>query len=1640
MPTTRLPDKATSRAVLIGVADYSVGGAAADLPEARRNVETLHRLLSDDEHGVFAAEHCRQLVDLPADTGPAQMLRAVGEASAQAEDLLLVYYAGHGHIERIDGRDELYLIQTATPHDLPQLTSIPFTNLHQQLKRARARVRILILDCCYSGEAARRTLAEQDPARAADRHLAAKFTDSEWYILTASRSDETAGASGEDGHTVFTGRLADILRRGIPDGEDGTAAPEYLDVETLYGAIKRTLAAIDPDQQPQLLARPSGGARIALAHNRARPGGQYRRWQAEAVARYRSWTEDSSALPGRDELGAHAEALVAKAAQRCVAADATPADPWRSPNTAWRMGAYLDEMVRSARARGVLDLSLPEAALLTVLPALYTAWWDVALTGAQNEIAAYRPEPHAQHRESTRAPRAATPAPPGYPLGADIPATGLRPRLPADADHAENEAHSEPAAESFSAYVARYEVLARRAESARQRGNPATQQAVLWWLYRAWIVGQCLTGRRPDPLADLFGSDEPPRPAHHAPPQAIAGLIRATFHPGAIDDLMRCLLAEATPERKLRSRTAGPNALPLRLDLLAKLAMVALRMSIDPAGLPGVVDQLTVDGGFHLDELHRLDVQWQPLGLADRATGRIADGPAVGYDLTAACSQQAVELLLREHCSALDAFVLKILRHTPDVDSVLRGVVPLRFTALGVGAATGTNGRSAYEYTDTRFSLDDDRIRELLMGDRLYGDPALAYRELYQNALDACRLRDTRLTYLKMTATTPVPPWSGRIVFTAGVDEGRAYVECADNGVGMGRRELFELFSRGGTRFASSVEFLKERAQWREAGIGMTPNSRFGIGVFSYFMMADQIRVTTCRFERDGTPGEHLQVDVAGPGSLFEVKALTTPHAAGGGTTVRLFLKPGLDAAPVVNLLRRLVWLCDYDLEAHDALLEDTLVLKAGELSEQAPIGAADPYLPDAARDGSLRLEPESRAPDVCVWWCSSRGGVLCDGVWMGRPAFGAVVNLTGAQAPALTIDRLHPRHRESVDLPAILLPHVDTLLSPYGTVFESSWLADMAEDDMQLADALFAVAAERRHQKWNVGRHDVDISAVGCFLPETNVGMLPEPESHYTWDAPRVWDRDASIEPEDEWRARAWTKTGLIPGLRLRSPETIPIAFPSDSLILDARTTAQAPDRVPLSASPVPAGHVIRVSARIGVPPGFVVERLRRLGLDVSRLDGLPLEADAVGLNLVNYGKGANGPWRLYEDLVKAYEILQTARQHAITPDDVRSRIYALGYDTTEAGRFVEWSTSYDDQLLGALSTFPDATARVDEKRALRIAEEEQLTFEAVAQRCTQMDISIMFPPRKFVCGECEVTMTPDALPFRHALHLALDNGADFSAALKEAAIQGFRLPEKVATVSLPDWLTTQNIVKFVPEQIPWPGGEPLSYARLTRLVPVDRVREILPRLAQLGYEFSAAAWINGDATDQMMLEVRAVVLAVTTGRPLRRAGVVTAALAGRIAPPAAAKRLRYLGVPIEDDADPPRELTADDRVIARSVDPYYGGMWLDPDRPVRFQHVVLVAALVGLSPRSVCTRLAQLGFSTPDPLSLPLRESALDSVLLKRGTWGHDDEWLELGPVSLVHILRVAFETDATPKQVADRLLEIGYTLPDDVEFFDA
>lgn len=255
-----------------------------------------------------------------------------------------------------------------------------------------------------------------------------------------------------------------------------------------------------------------------------------------------------------------------------------------------------------------------------------------------------------------------------------------------------------------------------------------------------------------------------------------------------------------------------------------------------------------------------------------------------GFDLDFRCSHPALDRALRDRID--EVWTLLNVMPWPET----RVSLPM-LTVTRLRAAE-RNGSPLYELPHRRFELSTEKTRELLMGTELYGRPELAFRELLQNAIDACMYRQQRERYLEATRDNYHNEYVPAVTITLAADERGLFIECLDNGVGMGRKEISGAFSRAGVRFQDYAEYVLERRAWDSVlgGPPWIPNSRFGIGVFSYFMVASSISFRTTRFDQSGQSGETLSVRIAATGSVFHITRADSAAEEGPGTCIRLYL------------------------------------------------------------------------------------------------------------------------------------------------------------------------------------------------------------------------------------------------------------------------------------------------------------------------------------------------------------------------------------------------------------------------------------------------------------------------------------------------------------------------------------------------------------------------------------------------------------------------------------------------------------------------------------------------------------------------------------------------------------------------------
>ena len=137
-------------------------------------------------------------------------------------------------------------------------------------------------------------------------------------------------------------------------------------------------------------------------------------------------------------------------------------------------------------------------------------------------------------------------------------------------------------------------------------------------------------------------------------------------------------------------------------------------------------------------------------------------------------------------------------------------------------------------YKYLKISVDENTVLSELMSNKLYGSSEMAIRELLQNAFDACQAK----SIIDKDYTPKI-----RISYDNGV------FSIRDNGIGMSTDIIENYFLKAGKSLYKSNEYKYSNSQFFHAG-------QFGMGVFSIFMLTQQIKVTTVSVEN--TTKEHI--------------------------------------------------------------------------------------------------------------------------------------------------------------------------------------------------------------------------------------------------------------------------------------------------------------------------------------------------------------------------------------------------------------------------------------------------------------------------------------------------------------------------------------------------------------------------------------------------------------------------------------------------------------------------------------------------------------------------------------------------------------------------------------------------------------
>lgn len=234
----------------------------------------------------------------------------------------------------------------------------------------------------------------------------------------------------------------------------------------------------------------------------------------------------------------------------------------------------------------------------------------------------------------------------------------------------------------------------------------------------------------------------------------------------------------------------------------------------------------------------------------------------------AICEAPKIEYAIRSFCDEIDKEldscrgILSNLKDHIRLDELSKYKIqlPLNVDRSKITAKKDLkSNRPIYRYNNIRFVLNKERIINLLMGNSLYGNSDVALRELLQNSIDTCLLRQA--IYNKKEQ-----PYTPKI--TVSLDTVKYQLTVSDNGRGMNEDDISDYYSNIGTSFYRSKEFFELQA---ENEIKFTSISRFGIGVLSCFMISDTIQLETRKFKGMYVTDEPIKVTIEGQNEIFYI-------------------------------------------------------------------------------------------------------------------------------------------------------------------------------------------------------------------------------------------------------------------------------------------------------------------------------------------------------------------------------------------------------------------------------------------------------------------------------------------------------------------------------------------------------------------------------------------------------------------------------------------------------------------------------------------------------------------------------------------------------------------------------------------------
>ena len=255
------------RALLIGVGEYlpEPQSGLVSLRAVPGDLQAMERVLTSDLGGFEPDQ-----IEVLADPGSSVICQGMERlfADREKEDLLLLYFSGHGLVDERTG--EFFLGAAETKRSLLRSTTVSAAFVYGLMSNSRSERQVVILDCCFSGAFAAGLRAK---AATVAVDLAQQLGGRGRAILASSAATQYSFEDKAE-QSIYTRFVVEGIETGAADQDrDG-----LITVDELHRYAKLKVQEVSPAMTPQIEALDEG-FRIVVA--RARPEDPWVRYRQE---------------------------------------------------------------------------------------------------------------------------------------------------------------------------------------------------------------------------------------------------------------------------------------------------------------------------------------------------------------------------------------------------------------------------------------------------------------------------------------------------------------------------------------------------------------------------------------------------------------------------------------------------------------------------------------------------------------------------------------------------------------------------------------------------------------------------------------------------------------------------------------------------------------------------------------------------------------------------------------------------------------------------------------------------------------------------------------------------------------------------------------------------------------------------------------------------------------------------------------------------------------------------------------------------------------------------------------------------------------------------------------------------------------